>query len=70
MFSPPSWLAIYAGFEMLPATYDPSVDGFDAGQLSAALAEMRRAVAELVAATPTHGDFIERYARPQAVAAE
>jgi tryptophan halogenase len=31
---------------------------------------MRRAVAEVVAATPAHGDFIERYARPRPVAAE
>ena len=70
MFSPPSWLAIYAGFEMLPRTHDLSVEGYDLGQLSAALAEMRRAVAEVVAATATHGDFIERYARPRPVAAE
>jgi tryptophan halogenase len=70
MFSSPSWLAIYAGFDMLPDTYDLSVDGYDAGQLSGALAEMRRAVAEVVASTATHGDFIERYARPQPVAAE
>ena len=70
MFSQPSWLAIYAGFEMLPQTYDVSVDGFDAVQLSTALAQMRKAVADTVAATCTHGDFIQQYARPQPVAAE
>ena len=70
MFSPPSWLAIYAGFGLLPETYDLSVDGFDAGQLSAALAEMRKAVADTVASTRAHGDFIEQYARPRSVAAE
>jgi len=70
MFAQPSWLAIFAGFEMLPDTYDLSVDGLDAGQLSDALAEMRRAVREVVDASPAHGDFIDRYARPQPVAAE
>jgi tryptophan halogenase len=70
MFSQPSWLAIYAGFEMLPDSYDFSVDGLDPIQLSQALAEMRKAVAEVVAATPRHGDFIDQYARPQSVAAE
>jgi len=70
MFSPPSWLAIYAGLGLLPETYDLSVDGFDAGQLSAALGEMRKAVADTVAAARPHGDFIEQYARPRPVAAE
>jgi tryptophan halogenase len=70
MFSQPSWLAIYAGFEALPDTYDISVDGLDGAQLSDALAEMRKAVAETVAAARTHGEFIEQYARPQPVAAE
>ena len=31
---------------------------------------VRQAVADTVAATRTHGDFIEQYARPQPVAAE
>jgi tryptophan halogenase len=67
---PPSWLAIYAGFDLLPETYDLSVDGFDALSCRRALAEMRKAVADTVAATRTHGEFIEQYARPQPVAAE
>jgi hypothetical protein len=49
---------------LLPETYDLSVDGFDAGQLSAGPGEMRKAVADTVAATRTHGEFIEQYARP------
>jgi tryptophan halogenase len=70
MFAPPSWLAIYAGFDVLPESYDLSVDGFDPGQLATALGEMREAVAQTVAAARPHGDFIEQYARPQPVAAE
>ncbi|TGX43484.1 tryptophan 7-halogenase [Sphingomonas naasensis] len=59
MFSPASWLAIYAGFEDLPTRLDPAVAGIDSDQLARSLAAMRRALRETVADTPTHQEFLE-----------
>ena len=70
MFQPASWLAIYAGFDLMPQTCDPSVEGLDTASLAGALAEMRKAVAGAVEAAPTHADFIEHNARPIAMAAQ
>lgn len=70
MFHPASWLAIYTGFEMLPRTIDPSLDGIDPATLSAPLAEMRKAIAEVVASAPPHRAFLDQYCRPAPIAAE
>ncbi len=70
MFQPASWLAIYAGFDILPRTWDPSLDGVDVEALGRALAEMRKAVAGAVDSAPTHGAFIAQYARPALMAAQ
>jgi tryptophan halogenase len=59
MFSPPSWLAIYAGFEDLPARIDPAVAAVDSGQLTRSLEAMRRSLAATVVDTPTHQEFLE-----------
>ena len=59
MFSPASWLAIYAGFEYLPVRLDPAVAAVDPGQLTRSLAVMRRSLADTVADTPTHQEFLE-----------
>ncbi|KRC78999.1 tryptophan halogenase family protein [Sphingomonas sp. Root241] len=59
MFSPPSWLAIYAGFEALPDRFDPAVAAVDPAQLTRSLEAMRRSLAETVADTPTHQEFLE-----------
>ena len=63
MFAPPSWMAIYAGFEMLPDAVDPSLDGVDPKALSAPLSEMRKAVREVVASAPPHQAFLDQYCR-------
>jgi tryptophan halogenase len=70
MFQPASWLAIYTGFDILPKTYDPSLDGVDVESLKRGLAEMRKAVREAVDAAPSHEAFIEQYARPAPMAAQ
>lgn len=59
MFSPASWLAIYAGFEDLPGRIDPAIAGVDPDQLARSLAAMRRSLRETVADTPTHQEFLE-----------
>lgn len=59
MFSPASWLAIYAGFEDLPGRVDPALAGVDPDQLKRSLAAMRRTLRETLADTPTHQEFLE-----------
>jgi tryptophan halogenase len=59
MFSPASWLAIYAGFEDLPTRLDPAVAGVDPAQLTRSLAAMRRSLRDTVDDTPTHQEFLE-----------
>ncbi len=59
MFSPASWLAIYAGFEDLPVRLDPAVAAVDPGQLTRSLEAIRRSLADTVADTPTHQEFLE-----------
>lgn len=69
MFAPTSWMAIYAGFELLPQGIDPALDGVDAKALGPPLARMRQAVREAVASAPTHGAFLDQFSRPAARAA-
>ncbi len=59
MFSPASWLAIYAGFDALPDRLDPAVARIGQGQLTRSLDTMRRSLRETVADTPTHQEFLE-----------
>jgi tryptophan 7-halogenase len=59
MFSPASWLAIYAGFEDLPDRLDPAIAGLDSDQLRRSLETMRRSLRETIADTPTHQEFLE-----------
>jgi tryptophan halogenase len=70
MFQPASWMAIYAGFELMPDMVDPALDGIDPATLSAPLAEMRKAIREVVAAAPPHGAFLDQYCRPAPMAAQ
>jgi len=70
MFQPASWLAIYTGFDILPKTWDPSLDGVDVESLRRGLTEMRKAVRVAVDAAPSHEAFIEQYARPAPMAAQ
>jgi tryptophan halogenase len=69
MFAPTSWMAIYAGFELLPRGIDPALDGVDAKALGAPLARMRQAVRDAVASAPPHGAFLDQFRRPVAMTA-
>lgn len=60
MFHPASWLAIYDGMGRYPRSLDPAVDGVDGARLSASLAALRRTVAQAVAATPPHAEFLNQ----------
>ncbi len=58
MFHPSSWLALYAGFERLPKRAHPALRGLDAQVTGEAMAKMRTSVADTVARTPTHAQFL------------
>ncbi len=58
MFSPASWLAIYAGFGELPERIDPGTASVNETDLARSLEAMRKAVRDTVADTPTHAEFL------------
>ncbi|HEX8471421.1 MAG TPA: tryptophan 7-halogenase, partial [Brevundimonas sp.] len=66
MFHPASWLAIYDGFGVMPGQLDPAVEGLDPSQLERSLRQMKAAVADVVARTPSHAAFLARLGRPEA----
>lgn len=57
-FQDPSWLSMYAGFELLPGTHDPLADHFAVAELNAALARMRDTVARHIAAARPHAEWV------------
>ena len=59
MFHPASWLAIYAGFNILPESYDPGVDSFDENYLWKSLTGMQASVEKVVNESPAHEEFLE-----------
>lgn len=58
IFGPPSWLAIYDGFNYLPQQYDVRVKKLDPAYLQKALTDMRQSVADAVASAPSQDEFI------------
>ncbi len=61
IFGPPSWIAIYNGFNMMPDTYHPDVDRMDVDYLHKAFAEMRKSVKRAVDSVSTHGEFLAEF---------
>jgi tryptophan halogenase len=61
IFGPPSWLALYDGFNFLPKQYDTRVKQLDSAYLQKALTEMRQSVASAVASVPSQDDFIAEH---------
>lgn len=60
-FQDPSWLAIYTGFGVLPESYDPLADHFDATELRRIFIGMRSSIEQAARAAPTHAEFIARH---------
>lgn len=63
IFGPPSWLAIYSGFRVMPQAYDSRVDQMNPEYLRKALLQMRESVATAVASAPSHESFIAEHCR-------
>jgi tryptophan 7-halogenase len=57
-FRPSSWLAMFAGFAILPRYYSPAVDDVPAARLQDELSNLADSIAEVVRKAPTHADFI------------
>lgn len=61
MFHPSSWLAIYTGFNWLPAQYHPGVDAIDIDYVDRSLTEMRKSIKNAVDAIAPYEDFIAEH---------
>jgi tryptophan 7-halogenase len=57
-FRASSWLAMFAGFGILPRYYSPSVDDLPEAEAAQELANMSAGITSAVAGAPTHADFI------------
>lgn len=57
-FQAPSWLSMYAGFDMLPPRYDPLADQLSVDELGASFAKMREAIGRATAIAVPHSVFI------------
>jgi tryptophan halogenase len=58
-FHDPSWLSMYAGFDMVPSAHDPMADYFTKPELDSALRRMREAIARAKALAVSHEAFLE-----------
>lgn len=61
LFSPASWIAVYAGQRIDPTGYDPQADNIDLDAMLANMAELRNRIAMNVADMPNHVDFVRDY---------
>lgn len=57
-FRASSWLALFAGFNLLPRYYSPSVDDVPEADVVRELENMAAGIASAVAKAPTHEEFI------------
>ncbi|WP_324699657.1 tryptophan halogenase family protein [Novosphingobium aerophilum] len=66
-FQSPSWLSMYAGFDIWPPRHDPLADQLTVEELGASFAKMREAIGRAAALAVPHARFIaENCAAPAA----
>ncbi|WP_294331500.1 tryptophan halogenase family protein [uncultured Sphingomonas sp.] len=58
-FRDPSWLSMYAGFDLLPARHDPLADHFTDAELEGAFARMREAIGRAMALARPHQEYLQ-----------
>lgn len=63
IFQPASWVALYAGNNVLPSVYDPRVDTYDIDYMEKSLSAMKKSIQSNVADLPSHNEFIKSLAR-------
>ncbi len=61
LFSPASWLAVYAGQDIVPEGYDPIADNMPADKAAELMADLARRIAANVGDMPMHDDFVRDY---------
>lgn len=64
-FQDPSWLSLYAGFDLLPDRTSPIADQMEARDLLIAFSRMREAIERAAGAAEPHAAFLARH-RPRA----
>jgi tryptophan 7-halogenase len=60
-FTEAGWLAIFLGQDIVPARYDPIIDGVDIAAVRQGMAERRAAIQRAAEAMPEMGEFLGRY---------
>lgn len=60
-FQDPSWLSMYAGFDIMPAAYDPMANYFTDSQLESAMRRMREAIAKALALSTPHEAYLAKH---------
>ncbi|PZU10970.1 tryptophan halogenase family protein [Sphingomonas sp.] len=60
-FHDPSWLSMYAGFDIVAAGHDRAADYFSLPDLESALARMRDAIGQSLALAEPHDAFLKAY---------
>jgi tryptophan halogenase len=63
LFTEDSWIAVLAGQEAPPASYDPLVDTLSIEETARFMRHMRDLIGKTAAAMPRHEDFIARHCR-------
>lgn len=61
IFQSPSWIAIYAGYNMIPDAYDSRADYYNDEFLQASFDNIARSIRAGVEAAPTHAEFLARH---------
>ena len=61
LFQQQSWLSVFIGQNIEPASYDPRADWISEDDLGTELSRMHKAIADRVAATSLHLDFVRDY---------
>jgi tryptophan 7-halogenase len=65
LFSPPSWLAVYMGQDVVPTGYDCMADAPPVGLLAEKLEALRRRIHDQVALLPSHEASLSSFARTE-----
>jgi tryptophan halogenase len=60
-FLHPSWLSMYAGFDVLPAGHDPRADFYTLDELKAGFARMRTEIKDALDTAMPHAEFIAQH---------
>ena len=63
LFRLPSWVQVLLGQRVMPHSYHPLVDRMPEGDLVEFVEDVRRTIANCVAAMPQHQDFINKYCK-------